>query len=268
MAVRYWYEETVDEVVSSLQQYFNDIQITQSYNGELRTIHLPMIHLLLGTTKKSRFKDISPTMHRDLLHAALDSRIRFPREAYANALRHTIDDKFVRESRLAIIKAYINRSCRLNDPSNKEDLKMALDPNNINIGYRLGRLLAVMHKIQQTAIPGVDGDLVQKHWAHALRVPVDAFKIMFINHQHHVHKVLRKKPGLGVYFDKMRLEVLGEIKEFPARLSAMDQGRFIVGYAHQMAHMYLSKEQKEALEKQNGGETTDGETPEAEGAVA
>ena len=108
---------------------------------------------------------------------------------------------------------------------------MSLDKENKNIGYRLGRLFAVLEKIQTEANPGINATIRDRFYASASATPAVAFGNLMRLKQHHLAKI--ESPGRKIYFEKLLGEILEAVDVFPANLSLMDQGQFAIGYYHQ-----------------------------------
>ena len=54
----------------------------------------------------------------------------------------------------------------------------------------------------------------------------------------------RDKIGSKVYYEKLLTEIMGKLERFPTRLSLEEQGKFDLGYYHQMQKKYEKKEEK------------------------
>ena len=78
-----------------------------------------------------------------------------------------------------------------------------MDESNTNIGYRLGRLFAVLKKVQADANPGLNttirGQLFRLRLQHASAV----FPTLMRRNQHHMTKLRKEKPGLYIRQDKL-----------------------------------------------------------------
>ena len=53
---------------------------------------------------------------------------------------------------------------------------MSLDTTNNNIGYRLGRLFAVLEKAQEEAIPDINATIRDRFYGAASSTPVAVFR--------------------------------------------------------------------------------------------
>ena len=66
---------------------------------------------------------------------------------------------------------------------------MALDRSNGNVGYRLGRLFAVLEKAQEEANPGINATIRDRFYGSASSTPVAAFPHLMKLKNHHISKL-------------------------------------------------------------------------------
>lgn len=116
---------------------------------------------------------------------------------------------------------------------------MALDPLNTNPGYRLGRLFAVLEKIQEEAQPNINTTIRDRFYGAASTSPVAVFSQLLKLKNHHLAKL--ENPGRKVNLEKLIGEIMSGISEFPAHLTLNDQAYFSVGYYHQRQDFFTSK---------------------------
>ena len=119
---------------------------------------------------------------------------------------------------------------------------MSLDKENVNIGYRLGRLFAVLERIQETANPGINATIKDRFYASASSTPTSVFGNLMRLANHHLSKLRKEKPGYAVNLEKLTQEVIAEINRFPAHLALDDQGQFAIGYYHQRQDFFTKKD--------------------------
>lgn len=144
----------------------------------------------------------------------------------------------VTHERAALIKACINRTIRFKNKK-EEELKVSLDETNTNIGYRLGRLFAVLEKIQQEANPGINATIRDRFYGAASSTPVTVFGNLMRLKNHHLAKL--DNVGRKVTFEKLLAQIVSGINDFPPYLKLEDQGRFHIGYYHQMQDFFTKK---------------------------
>lgn len=117
---------------------------------------------------------------------------------------------------------------------------MALDVTNTNPGYRLGRLFAVLEKIQEEASPGINATIRDRFYGAASGTPVAAFPHLMKLKNHHLAKLENR--GRAVNMEKIVGEIMDGLDDFPTHLSLQDQGRFAVGYYHQRQDFFKKNE--------------------------
>ena len=115
-----------------------------------------------------------------------------------------------------------------------------LDIDNPSAAYRLGRLFAVLERIQESASPGLNATIRERYYGAASSTPVTVFTTLMRLKNHHLAKIGAK--GVVVNFERLLAEIVGGIDDFPAHLALRDQGRFAVGYYHQRQDFFTKRE--------------------------
>ena len=111
---------------------------------------------------------------------------------------------------------------------------MSLDENNINPAYRLGRLFAVLERVQERANPNINTTIRDRYYGAASATPVTVFSTLLKMKNHHIVKLnkgeaINQEKLIGAIMNDGLDESLG----FPPSLNLPDQGRFAIGYYHQ-----------------------------------
>ena len=116
---------------------------------------------------------------------------------------------------------------------------MSLDPKNPNIGYRLGRLFAILERAQEAANPGLNATIRDRFYGAASAAPVTVFPYL-INKltPHHLNKI---PPGQKIWLEITIGQILEAVTQFPPHLNLDDQGRFAIGYYHQRQDLFTKK---------------------------
>lgn len=237
IAVRFWHAGTVGESARHIRQHFDDIAMI---HGPHQPEHLSLFRLLVSTATQSDAKNIPPNLAGDVMKAILVGT-PYPRTllaAVVNRIRAEQSKKDqngksiqnVTYPRAALIKALLLRESRYYKRTEKE-VGMALDVTNTNPGYRLGRLFAILEKIQEEASHGINATIRDRFYGAASSTPVAAFPHLMKLKNHHLSKLENR--GRAVNLEKIIGEVMKGLDDFPTHLSLQDQGRFAVGYYHQ-----------------------------------
>ena len=168
-------------------------------------------------------------------------------EDYPNSLYQTILLRIHAEQDINYYKASIIKACLLRKARKagnniyKEVLTLSLNENtNIKV-YHLGRLFAVLEKVQKDANPGIKSTIRDKYFSSASTTPAATFPTLLSLAQHHISKL-----DYGVYYDKMIGEIMDKLEvednPFPKNLSLDEQGIFYLGFYHQRNLLYKGKE--------------------------
>lgn len=115
---------------------------------------------------------------------------------------------------------------------------MSLDTSINFVGYRLGRLFAVLEKIQEEASPGINTTIRDRFYGSASATPVAAFPHLMKLKNHHLAKLENRRRVVNL--ERRIGEIMDGLIDFPAHLSLADQGRFAVGYYHQRQALFAS----------------------------
>jgi CRISPR-associated protein Csd1 len=144
--------------------------------------------------------------------------------------------------RAALVKAYLNRYYRYSTINqNEKELSVSLDKEQPSIGYQLGRLFAVLEKIQEEANNGAT--IRERYYGSACGSPVAVFPTLMRLKNHHLAKLDNK--GRAIYFEQLTGEIIAHFDSFPGHLNLHEQGKFAIGYYHQRQD-FFTKKTKEA----------------------
>ncbi|MDX9746514.1 MAG: type I-C CRISPR-associated protein Cas8c/Csd1 [Syntrophales bacterium] len=235
IAVRFWYEGTVQQVADHIYQHFDDCTIIHSPK---QPDSLSLFRLLLSTAVQGKSENIPPNLAGEFMRSIL-SGIPYPRTLLAAAIRRIRAERDVTYPRAALIKAVLVRDTRYYH-SNHKEVGMSLDTSNTNIGYRLGRLFAVLEKAQEEANPGINATIRDRFNGAASSTPVAVFSHLIKLKNYHIAKLDNR--GRAVNLERLIGEIMADINDFPPHLSLPDQGRFAVGYYHQRQDFFTKKD--------------------------
>ena len=227
IAIRFWQHGTVAEMARRIKQHFDDLSIDRSPRDPL---YLSLFRLLVSVATQSKADNIPPNLGGEFVRSIL-AGLPYPQTLLAAAVRRIRAEHQVTYARAALLKACINRATRYSNVNMEEELTMSLDEANNNPGYRLGRLFAVLEKIQEEANPNINATIRDRFYGAASSTPVMVFSTLLKLKNHHISKLDNR--GRAVNLEKRIGEIMEGIGDFPAQLRIEDQGRFAIGYYHQ-----------------------------------
>jgi len=111
---------------------------------------------------------------------------------------------------------------------------VSLNINDNRVGYCLGRLFAVLEKLQLDAHDGALETTIRDHYyCSASCTPKEVFITLIRLSADYMKKLDGKRRGLGLVVDNQLAEIIQHITEFPTSLDLHEQGLFAIGYYHQ-----------------------------------
>ncbi|MCM2284106.1 MAG: type I-C CRISPR-associated protein Cas8c/Csd1 [Desulfobacula sp.] len=235
ISIRFWIIDTVSGISQKISQHFKDVSIVHSPRDKNV---LSLFRLLVSIAVQGKADNIPPNLAGETIRAILQG-LPYPNTLLQATIRRIRAEHEVTYPRAALIKACINRSTRFKNQQIKEELNMSLDENNTNIGYRLGRLFATLEKIQQEANPGINATIRDRFYGAASGTPSTVFGNLMRLKNHHLSKLDNK--GRKIFFEKLLSQIIDGVEaetSFPSHLTIDDQGRFAVGYYHQMQKFF------------------------------
>ena len=234
IAVRCWKVGTVQEFARNLCRHFEDLAIVRSP----RDYPYPSLtSLLAATALDCKMENVAEPLTAATLSAVLEGK-PYPDALFQQCLRRIRATREITASRAAILKAYLNR--KLSEDHGKE-IKMGLDRENGNSGYLCGRLFAVLEKCQGEAQPGINATVRDRYYGAASTTPSVVFGRLLALNGHHLDKL---SIGRQINFKGLLEEIIDKINDFPAHLTLRDQGRFSIGYYHQMKDLFTANADK------------------------
>lgn len=236
IAIRFWHTATVTELARVIRRHFDDLEIVPDRKDAPR--YLSLFRLLVNTAVQGKADNIPPNLAGDVMRAILSGR-PYPDSLLTAAIRRIRVERHVNHPRAALIKACLNRGNRFTE-SKKEVIQVALDTSNTSSAYRLGRLFAVLEKIQEEANPGINATIRDRFYGAASGTPSAVFPTLLKLKNHHVAKLDNR--GRAVNLEKLIGEIVDGLADFPAQLGLQDQGRFAVGYYHQRQAFFTKHE--------------------------
>jgi CRISPR-associated protein Csd1 len=247
ISVRFWKTGPIREFGAHIIRHFEDYKIA---HGSNESEHLSLFQILTATVLQGKMDNVPPNLAGAVITSILDGAL-YPNTLLQLCMRRIRAERKVTRARAAIIKAYFNRFNRIHHPSQKE-ISMSLDPDNNEPGYRIGRLFAVLEKIQEEAQG--NATIRERYYGAASTSPITVFSQLLKLKNHHLAKLVDKKRN---WFERMIGEIMCPIISFPAHLTLNEQALFAIGYYHQRQDFYTGKKQLNTIESTNSEQEHD-----------
>lgn len=229
ISIRFWFEDTFGRLARNYQRFLEDIKIEPLPE---RDQNAPLWRYLLETATLGKRENVPPNLAGNWMRSILTGS-SYPLTLLSTVLMRLRADGEVNALRVAMLKAVLVRNFNM-----EKEAPVALDPDNRNKGYLLGRLFAVYEQIQSAALGrNVNATVKDKFYGSASAQPRKVFALLDSNSAHHLSKLGKQSPGYRVNLEKVLAGIMETMSPgedpFPSSLPAQEQALFGLGYYHQ-----------------------------------
>jgi CRISPR-associated protein Csd1 len=233
--VRSFLQSTVRDVAAAVDHYRDEVGIAKPYGQPAGSFSLFEYRRALAPLRD--VERLPAALGTELYMAIIFGR-PFPRAILqAVVSRNRVEllprreksdgrDEMLLAARCSLLKAYLIRN-------QKETYTVALDRTRTDPPYRLGRLLAIVDRLQADALGTVNATIVDRYYGSASSTPSAVFPTLLRRSQHHLGKLRREKTGLAIVTEKLLHEVVSDLSAFPRTMNLEQQGAFALGFYHQ-----------------------------------
>jgi CRISPR-associated protein Csd1 len=239
ISVRFWLRAPLAELAPRIALHFEDLRVARRFDSDPITPSL--FRLLSSLALQGKLDNVPPRLAGEWMRAILQG-LPYPALLLNAAVIRCKAEQDVTYLRAAVLKAWLNRDHRRrqpNLPAHHAHFKETLDMEQSNVPYRLGRLFAVLERIQQQAMPGINATIRDRYYGAASTTPVAVFTTLLRLKNAHLKKL---GDGASSYFERLIGEVVEPMSDFPRQLTLPDQGRFALGYYHQRQAFFARKD--------------------------
>ena len=228
LSVRFWQVGQLGDLARNVLRFWEALHIEPApWKGPPAAWSL-----LYETALRREAKNIPPRLGGELMRAVLGGQ-PLPRGLMTAVIGRIRADGDINGRRAAICKAVINGN------RGQEVIPVALDRENDDSAYRLGRLFAMLEQAQRGALGReVNATIKDQYFAAASATPARVFPILIRNSTNHLSKM--RKSNHGGWATNIEKEVQqiwsGLEPHLPRSLNLEAQGRFMAGYYHQSAY--------------------------------
>ena len=250
VAVRTHLTTTVADTLHHLRQYFAAqqlVKINQAGKHPDRSTY-DLYPLVSAMSRDARKEHTEPDVDA-LVQFALGGQ-PLPRSFLVKLnARNRVDEYHVTRPR-AVLTKMVLLSREFKELEMDKDSLDALNPNQKEPAYHLGRLLAVLDDIQGSVMKA-NTTLVDRFYGSMSTTPYAVVGRLIHGSQAHLQK-LRKENEPAYRAKQNELEsVMSRLADIPARpLSTAQQALFALGYYHQRAHINEGIRERSAAKKE------------------
>jgi len=232
LIVRFHVQDSFENILVHLLEHQNLMRIQNAAGLE----ELSLGRTLSGTAMFAKAEHLSCSLVANFVTRVLAGE-PYPHQVLQAVIMRLRSDKKTTLSRVALLKAILIRNYGI-------PLAPALDPENNETHYLLGRLLATFDFVEQEARGGGLGTPVSAvHYAVASSNPARCFPTLALKATQNIDKIRARKPALSVICHRLIDDLLPKAALKMVRMSTQDlcqQALFAVGCYHQRQEFYRS----------------------------
>lgn len=242
ISVRFWLNDNFGTLADRYQRFLKDRKIEPLSERDRKA---PLWAYLLETATLRKRENVPPNIAGDWMRSVLTGTT-YPLTLLSTILMRIRADREVNALRVGMLKAVLVRNFNM-----EREAPVALDPENRNKGYLLGRLFAAYEQIQSAALGrNINSTVKDKFYGSASSQPRTVFPYLEKNCAHHLAKLGKNSRGYRVNLEKVVASIMDLMSPaedpFPPFLIAEEQALFALGYYHQKSEFFKSKDDQQA----------------------
>ena len=230
---KFIYRNTAAGFINNIAQHQRDL-----FHDGLDENRQISVWTLMGALFPPKTEDRKPSypLYAAILQSILNGT-RYPQSLLGTVIQRCKTDRLFSSTRIAIIKACLNRTARI--MNKQEVVSMALDTENNSTAYVCGRIFALLEYAQKSASKTkLDRTIKDAYFSSACSRPASVFPRLMTLAQHHLEKA-----DNGAYINRLISEAVDKLDgKFPSTFSLDEQGEFIIGYYQQDKSLYTKAE--------------------------
>ncbi|MCW9709996.1 type I-C CRISPR-associated protein Cas8c/Csd1 [Avibacterium sp. 21-586] len=229
ISIRFWLETSFGELANNLAMHWQDLALNpRPWKTPPSIWRLLLQTTPLDRTGKGKSENISPVLAGELARAIFTDSL-YPMNLLSQLLMRFRADGQITGLRIAMVKAVLQR--RFRKGLIKQGVPMELDENTDHTAYLLGRLFALLVRVQEQALGKVNANIANRYYSSASTVPYMVFPRLLRGAQHHFSRLKKDNVGLAINLSKELDTILAKLPTvFPRHLNIEEQGRFALGY--------------------------------------
>ena len=237
ISVRLYLRTTIVELCENILDFYNEIALEHHFDiSEPIAVLAPLFYI----SPQSNISKLPVQFIIDYLYAVV-THSSLPIQLQAESLNRIKESREINLGTTMMLRYYINQKTT----SQSQYIQMALDKENNNAGYLLGRTFAILERAQEISNPGLTFTIRDAYYNVISVTPLAVFNRLIGLSNTFFRKVPTQstavylKIQLGEVTDRLQAEGI------PTRLSLDDQSRFALGYFHQRQTYFTKRESNE-----------------------
>lgn len=238
LSIQFFYQCSFGDALQNVYQHQKRLEIIGAKDGHTLSAGAMLNETVKKVKKNGKLtSESNPSPSISLwLYKAIMQNTRYPSALYSQVMARVKAENSIGCVKAEIIKAYLIKN---GTTVPKEVLTVAVNKDSDYAPYVLGRIFAVLEKIQKDVSPTITSTIKDRYIARAASDPVLVFPGLLRLSQTHQ----RKLSAAGkIYYNKVLNELMGKLPEtYPKHLSLEEQGAFYLGYYHENQELYTKK---------------------------
>lgn len=236
LSIRFFHSGNFGALTRHYQQFVSDMRI----EPPPRDPYPPLWRYLRETAVLGKSENVTPNLAGEWMRSIM-SGMPYPLTLLSSVLTRIRADGEINALRAGILKALLIRnfwSFIVNERHSlsKEEAYLALEKENKDPAYVLGRLFALLEKMQLLALGKVGATIRDRYYGAASASPRTILPLLLKLNHHHRSKAEKdpSKRKLAGYFANEMGEIVNLLgPDLPVSLPLVEQGKFAIGYYHQ-----------------------------------
>jgi CRISPR-associated protein Csd1 len=243
ISTRFYFENDFGVLARNYQRFVEDMRI----EPPPREPYPPLWRYLAEMAVLRKRENVPPNLAGDWMRSILTGTA-YPLTLLSAVLARIRADGEINALRVGMMRAVLVRNFGMtpNGGDKTKEAPVALDPENRNKGYLLGRLFAVYEQAQRAALGNVNATIKDKFYGSASATPRNVFALLERGSANHLAKVGKGRPGQRVNLEKTISAIMETMSPgddpFPASLNAAEQALFGLGYYHQRQEFFRKRD--------------------------
>ena len=235
MSVQLFYENSFGNIIQNVYAHEQRLMIEGSKDNRALTAKRILNETVRQINGKKLESNPSPSITLGLYKAIMQNT-RYPAAIFSQVMARINAEHDIRYAKAQIVKAYLIKNGK-NVP--KEVLNVSLNKESNYEPYVLGRIFAVLEKIQKDSSPSINTTIKDRYIARAASDPVVVFPGLLKLSQSHQRKL---SDSSRIYYSNLLNDLMGKLPEqFPKHLTLEEQGSFYLGYYQENQELYRKK---------------------------